>query len=213
MGRISGTSGAGKLTYTLDSLHPHTDLSVFNIDPISGQLVAAHILDYENSTVYYIEIRALHATSIRHTQRMAVLVEIRIGDTNDNAPYWPHNILHIEISERAALGRKVHNLSASDPDEGLNGELRYVLISERPPTGSFAVESLTGALTLTRFLDREECSEITVVLKAEDQALPWERRAATLTIRVVVLDENDNDPAFLAPAITIVPIASNIFSG
>lgn len=184
---------------------------VFDVDHISGQLVVAGPIDRESMSEYQLEIHALDSSSVGNPQSMAVSVIIEIEDVNDNPPRWPCDPILIEVSEGALVGSTLFNLTASDLDQGPNGELRYGLVSETPFTGSFAVDSLAGGLILMKPLDHEERSEFTLVLKAEDRALPNERLIATISARLVVLDLNDNDPHFVIPnePTTVIDISSD----
>ncbi|EFN78559.1 Protein dachsous [Harpegnathos saltator] len=213
VGSVSGAGPAGRVAFTLDSLTPISEFPAFDVDRSSGQLVVAHSLDRENVSEYHLEIRALDTTSIGNPQSIAVSVKIIIEDANDNPPRWPQDPITVRVSERAAIGSTIYNLTASDLDSGLNGELRYGLVAEFPSTCSFAVDSLTGALTLAKSLDREERAEYTLILKASDRAPPGEQLASTVTARIIVLDQNDNDPVFVAPESTKIAVASNLQPG
>ncbi|XP_070151025.1 protein dachsous isoform X3 [Polyergus mexicanus] len=207
---VSGAGPAGRVAFTLDSLTPISEFPAFDVDRSSGQLVVAHSLDRENVSEYHLEIRALDTTSIGNPQSIAVSVKIVIEDANDNAPKWPQDPITIRVSERAAIGSTIYNLMASDLDSGLNGDLRYSLVDEFPSKGCFAVDSLTGALMLAKQLDREERADYTLILKASDRAPPGEQLASTVTARIIVLDQNDNDPVFVAPESTKIAVASNL---
>lgn len=213
VGSVSGAGPAGRVAFTLNLLTPMSEFPAFDVDRSSGQLVVAHSLDRENVSEYHLEIRALDTTSIGNPQSIAVSVKVLIEDANDNPPRWPQDPITVRVPERAAIGSTIYNLTASDMDSGLNGELRYSLVAEFPPKGSFAVDSLTGALTLAKSLDREERTEYTLILKASDRASPGEQLASTVTARIIVLDENDNDPVFVAPEFTKIAVASNLQPG
>lgn len=213
VGSVSGAGPAGRVAFTLDSLTPISEFPAFDVDRSSGQLVVAHSLDRENVSEYHLEIRALDTTSIGNPQSIAVSVKIAIEDANDNPPRWPQDPITVRVSERAAIGSTIYNLTAIDLDSGLNGDLRYGLVAEFPPRDSFAVDSLTGALTLAKPLDREERAEYTLILKASDRAPPGERLASTVTARIVVLDQNDNDPIFVAPESTKIAVTPDLLPG
>ena len=213
MGSVSGAGPAGRVAFTLDSLTPASEFPAFDVDRSSGQLVVAHSLDRENVSEYHLEIRALDTTSIGNPQSIAVSVKIVIEDANDNPPRWPQDPITVRVSERAVIGSTIYNLTAVDLDSGLNGDLRYGLVAEFPSGGSFAVDSLTGALTLARPLDREERAEYTLILKASDRAPPGEQLASTVTARIVVLDQNDNDPVFVAPESAKVAVTPDLLPG
>ncbi|KOC69013.1 Protein dachsous [Habropoda laboriosa] len=213
VGSVSGAGPAGRVAFTLDSLTPVSEFPAFDVDRSSGQLVVAHSLDRENVSEYHLEIRALDTTSIGNPQSIAVSVKIIIEDANDNPPRWPQDPITVRVSERAVIGSTIYNLTATDLDSGLNGELRYCLVAEFPSRGSFAVDSLTGALTLARPLDREERAEYTLILRASDRAPPGEQLASTVTARIIVLDQNDNDPVFVAPESTKVTVTPDLLPG
>ncbi|XP_011702382.1 PREDICTED: protein dachsous [Wasmannia auropunctata] len=213
VGLVSGAGPTGRVAFTLDSLTPISEFPAFDVDRSSGQLVVAHSLDRENVSEYHLEIRALDTTSLGNPQSIAVSVKIIIEDANDNPPSWPDDPITVKVSEAAAIGSTIYNLTASDLDSGLNGELRYGLVSEFPSKGCFAVDSLTGALTLAKQLDREETEEHILILKASDRALPGEQLASTVTARIVVIDDNDNDPVFVAPEFNKINVASNLPTG
>ncbi|XP_043275880.1 protein dachsous [Venturia canescens] len=213
VGSVSGTGPAGHVAFTLNSLTPLAEFASFDVDRGSGQLVVAHSLDRENVSEYHLDIRALDTTSIGNPQSIAVSVKIVIEDANDNAPEWPQDPMTIRVSEGSIIGSTIYNLSASDRDSGPNGDLTYDLVSEFPATGSFAVDLLTGALTLAKSLDREERSDYTLVLRASDCAPIAERLATTVTARVIVLDQNDNDPVFVAPEIITIPANADFIPG
>lgn len=125
MGSVA-RAGEGRMAFTLSSLTPLDAQPAFDVDRGSGQLVVAHSLDRENVSEYHLEVRALDTSSLGNPQSIAVSVKIVIEDANDNAPRWPADPLVIEVSEGATIGSTIYNLSASDLDSGLNGDLRYV---------------------------------------------------------------------------------------
>ncbi|XP_018368826.1 PREDICTED: protein dachsous [Trachymyrmex cornetzi] len=213
VGSVSGAGPAGRVAFTLDSLTPVSEFPAFDVDRSSGQLVVAHSLDRENVSEYHLQIRALDTTSLGNPQSIAVSVKIIIEDANDNPPSWPQDPIIVLVSETTAIGSTIYNLTASDLDSGLNGELRYGLVAEFPAKGCFTVDSLTGALTLAKQLDREEIMQHTLILKASDRALPGEQLASTVTAKIIVLDENDNDPVFVAPEFTKINVPSNLLPG
>ena len=184
VGSVSGAGPAGRVAFTLDSLTPISEFPAFDVDRSSGQLVVAHSLDRENVSEYHLEIRALDTTSIGNPQSIAVSVKIAIEDANDNPPRWPQDPITVRVSERAAIGSTIYNLTAVDLDSGLNGDLRYGLVAEFPP-----------------------------ILKASDRAPPGERLASTVTARIIVLDQNDNDPIFVAPESTKIPVTPDLLPG
>lgn len=206
------------VTYTLTSLAPDSSSTdgldgngiegssgaSLDVARGSGALVVAGRLDRERVAEYRLEVRALDTGlgSSSHPQSSAVSVRVEVLDVNDNAPAWPADPITLTVREDAPLGSALWNLTALDPDQGANGEVRYSLVRSWPPTDSapFAVDPLTGTVTLSASLDYEQVHEYTLVVRAIDQAPnATDRLSSTMTARVRVEDANDNAPEFVSP--------------
>ncbi|XP_054998226.1 protocadherin gamma-C3 isoform X19 [Sorex araneus] len=123
--------------------------------------------------------------------------EVVLQDINDNDPAFPTREMKLEISEAVAPGTRFPLESAHDPDVGSNSLQTY----ELSPSEYFVLRVHTredgtkyAELVLERALDREQEPSFQLVLTALDGGTPG--RSASLTIRITVLDANDNAPAF-----------------
>ncbi|XP_059949477.1 protocadherin gamma-C3 isoform X2 [Mesoplodon densirostris] len=123
--------------------------------------------------------------------------EVVIQDINDNNPSFPTREMKLEISEAVAPGTRFPLESAHDPDVGSNSLQTYELSRNE----YFALRVQTredstkyAELVLERALDREREPDLQLVLTALDGGTP--ARSASLPIRIVVLDANDNAPTF-----------------
>ncbi|RZF35896.1 hypothetical protein LSTR_LSTR014799 [Laodelphax striatellus] len=211
--RKTGAAG-GHVMYTLTSLSPAE--SAFDMDRSSGALVVARQLDRETRPEHRLEVRALDTSTSSNPQSSAVLVRVDITDVNDNAPRWERDPVVIAVPEDAAVGAAVGNFSATDADAGPNGELRYFLDSVEPENGrsKFAVDRLTGSLTLLEGVDFESVARYTLVVSVKDQAVnESERLTTSLTAVVEVQDTNDNAPEFLAPSDHSIHLGENLEAG
>ncbi|NXR08105.1 PCDGE protein, partial [Semnornis frantzii] len=98
-----------------------------------------------------------------------------------------------------AAAAPVLRVLARDADAGANGRVSYWLeggsAGTAPPPVS--VESRSGALYAQRSFDYEQCREFTVAIRAQDGGVP--SRSSTATVRIFVLDRNDNAPRVLWP--------------
>ncbi|XP_023814921.1 protocadherin beta-16-like [Oryzias latipes] len=124
-------------------------------------------------------------------------VTVEILDINDNTPFFPNPVIRFETSESATVGSKYPIESAVDPDVGLNALQNYVL----SPNNYFVLKQHTNPdgskyaeLVLQRPLDREEQPSLLLKVIAADGGTP--QRSGTVNINVLVLDANDNAPAF-----------------
>jgi len=191
--------------YSLTSASPrnpygaHTD--AFDIDKSSGSLVVARSLDRETQAEFRLEVRALDNSASNNPQSSAVTIRVEVEDVNDNAPKWPSNPILLELSEDMPVSSVVSNITATDADFGPNADMRYSLVKTFPQSSTFAVDSLTGIVTLNAALDFEQVREHIVVVRATDQPLNASERLSTaVTFIVKVLDANDFAPVFVSPS-------------
>lgn len=116
------------------------------------------------------------------------VVRVRVVDTNDLDPFFAPSRYTFVVEEDAPLHRSVGRVRAEDADEGVNGEIYYRLLG--PTEGAtFAVDPVTGELTLTRPLDfREKPTHDLVVAAADRGAKPdyANRQADTATVHIKV---------------------------
>ncbi|ROL53906.1 Protocadherin-15 [Anabarilius grahami] len=86
------------------------------------------------------------------------------------------------------------SLGATDLDLGINGQVRYRLVSH---TDIFRI-STDGSIFTAVPLDREERAQYDLVVQASDGAK--DPRRTTITLSIKVLDVDDNSPVFSQPA-------------
>uniref|UniRef100_A0A3P9IJJ4 Cadherin domain-containing protein n=1 Tax=Oryzias latipes TaxID=8090 RepID=A0A3P9IJJ4_ORYLA len=124
-------------------------------------------------------------------------IEIEILDTNDNAPQFRRDAIHLDISESTPKGERFSLSNAVDPDVGSNSVKTYHLSANE----YFNIEVQTGRdgtkfadLILKKTLDREQQAVHNLTLTAVDGGKP--ARSGTASVIVHVLDTNDNKPTF-----------------
>ncbi|NXG24196.1 PCDBG protein, partial [Grallaria varia] len=123
--------------------------------------------------------------------------EVEVRDVNDNSPVFPEKEMVLKILETASPGSRFPLESAQDKDVGSNGLQNYSLGSN--PHFSLVIGAGKDGvklveLVLQRQLDREEQGELNLLLTATDGGSP--PRSGTAQVRIVVVDANDNIPAF-----------------
>ncbi|XP_051869367.1 protocadherin gamma-A11-like isoform X19 [Pristis pectinata] len=124
-------------------------------------------------------------------------IEVEILDINDNAPQFPKNEFHLEISELAAPGSRFPLESAYDPDVGTNSLQTYRLATNQYfvlDVQSRSGDSKLPVLVMERTPDREHQSTLQLLLTALDGGIP--ERSGTAQIIIRILDANDNVPTF-----------------
>uniref|UniRef100_A0A286XUB6 Protocadherin beta 15 n=1 Tax=Cavia porcellus TaxID=10141 RepID=A0A286XUB6_CAVPO len=123
--------------------------------------------------------------------------ELLVGDINDHSPEFPEKEMTLKISENSPPGTVFLLKKAQDLDVGINNIQNYNI----SPNFHFHVSIRNQGddrkhpeLVLDKELDREEQSEFRLTLTALDGGSP--PRSGTAKIRVLVMDVNDNAPAF-----------------
>ncbi|NXO74701.1 PCDBD protein, partial [Phainopepla nitens] len=162
------------------------------------QLVTVRALDREQTARYVLRVTAADAGSPPLTSTHTFSVDI--SDVNDNAPVFNQSSYTMYVRENNAPTLLVGAVSAADADAGLNAKVTYSLAAaaERPPCSCISVNSENGHVFVLRALDYERLRQTEVTVSASDAGSPPLR--ANVSVRLVVLDENDNAPVVLYPA-------------
>ncbi|NXC23609.1 PCDGH protein, partial [Campylorhamphus procurvoides] len=174
------------------------------------KLIIASALDREQVSAYNITITARDRGSPALWSRTELVLEV--SDVNDNAPVFSEAAYSAYVWENNAAGALVLRVSAWDADAGANGRVSYWLAGGSAGAAGAAplvsVEARSGAVYAQRSFDYEQCREFALTLRAQDGGAP--ARSSTATLRVFVLDQNDNAPRVLwpAPAAAAAPAAA-----
>ncbi|XP_060945234.1 protocadherin-8 [Limanda limanda] len=128
---------------------------------------------------------------------------IRVTDENDNRPLFSKTLYEVSVLENNIPGSYVTTVVARDPDVGKNAKVSYKLldseVSGSPVSTYVSVDSLSGSLFTLRSFDYEALQQIELVIQAEDRgSTPL---SSTSTIRIRVVDQNDNYPFFTFPVL------------
>ncbi|NXQ51719.1 PCDGM protein, partial [Anthoscopus minutus] len=164
-------------------------------------LVTNGPLDREKASGYNITVRAVDSGSPqRATQKTFYL---SIADVNDNAPNFSSPFDTAHIPENSLPGTSVFSVSASDPDEGSNARLSYSILDngmqDVPISTYFRIDQDNGTIYTVRALDYEQDKVFQVPVEVKDAGSP--ALSSTAVVHVFVLDENDNAPNIVYPAV------------
>ncbi|XP_039934087.1 protocadherin beta-15-like [Hirundo rustica] len=190
-------SGAnGKISCALE------DQLLFSLRPAYKnyyELVTVSALDREETAQYVLSVTAADAGSPPLTTTQTFTVDV--SDVNDNAPVFSQTSYTMYVRENNVPTVFVGAVSAADADVGLNAKVTYSLApaqaAERPRCSCISVNSENGHVFVLRPLDYEHLRQTEVTVVASDAGSPPLR--ANVTVRLVVLDENDNAPLVLYP--------------
>ncbi|KAG7999610.1 Protein dachsous, partial [Nibea albiflora] len=150
-----------------------------------GEFTTKVKLDYDDAPHNY----SVAITISDGVNSDSATVEIQVTDINDNGPVFASSSVTISVPEDKEIGSNVTDVPATDKDSSFNKEIRYSL---RGGEGKFAVDPVSGMVTVAGALDRETKTEYDLLVVAEDQGRP--ARTATASLLVQVSDVNDNAP-------------------
>lgn len=152
-------------------------------------LETTETLDYEKTQEYDLVVVARNARDLV----IKTFLKVQVLDENDNAPVFQQSLLKLSVEENNPPNTFLVQLQATDQDSEGSGEVVYLLGGDAP--GIFALDRVTGILTVTESLDREEKETYRFIVRAVDQGTP--RRESIATVILTVQDRNDNSPRFL----------------
>uniref|UniRef100_A0A8C0UCD3 Protocadherin beta-4-like n=2 Tax=Cyanistes caeruleus TaxID=156563 RepID=A0A8C0UCD3_CYACU len=174
------------------------------------ELVTVSALDREETARYILRVTAADAGSPPLTSTQTFTVDI--SDVNDNAPVFNQTSYTMYVRENNVPTVFVGAVSAADADVGLNGKVSYSLAAvqaaEGPWCSCVSVNSENGHVFVLRPLDYERLRQTEVTVSASDAGSPPLR--ANVSVRLVVLDENDNAPLVLYPGQDSSPASSEL---
>lgn len=172
----------GVITYRLT-----TDFDgSFEIDADSGEIFTTTKLDRESVANYEILVEAVDQGMPQRTGTASVLVSVL--DKNDNPPRFSR-LFSVNVTENAEIGTFVIKVTSSDLDSDENANATYSFTEN--PGNKFSIDAISGNVTVTEHLDREEQDEYVLKVAAFDGA--WRAETA---LTITIQDQNDNAPEF-----------------
>ncbi|XP_055064628.2 protocadherin alpha-2 isoform X5 [Misgurnus anguillicaudatus] len=120
---------------------------------------------------------------------------INVMDVNDNNPVFSRPLYKVKLKENAAAGSKVTSVSASDLDEGINGEIIYSFVGHGKKQDLFTILPATGDIMVNGHVDYEVNPAIELRIQARDKGSP--PKSTQCKVLIEVFDENDNAPEIM----------------
>uniref|UniRef100_A0A8C6X8V9 Protocadherin gamma subfamily C, 3 n=1 Tax=Naja naja TaxID=35670 RepID=A0A8C6X8V9_NAJNA len=187
----------GKVTCHLENDTP------FKILPFSNnyyKLLIDRPLDRERISKYNITITAIDKGTPPLSANKTIVLQI--SDINDNAPAFEKASYSIYVPENNPSGASIFQIQAFDPDLDQNSHITYSIltsnIEELPISSYISIHSETGIIYAQRSFDYEQFREFQLQVKAQDGGSP--PLSSNVTVRVFILDQNDNSPQILSPS-------------
>ncbi|XP_069876618.1 cadherin-23 [Dipodomys merriami] len=171
----------------------------FAIDSARGIVTVIRELDYETTQGYQLTVNATDQDKTRPLSTLANLAII-ITDIQDMDPIFINLPYSTNIYEHSPPGTTVRVITAVDQDKGRPRGIGYTIISGNT-NSIFALDYISGALTLNGLLDRENpLYSHGFILTVKGTELNDDRTPSdatvTTTFNILVIDINDNAPEF-----------------
>ncbi|XP_046579033.1 protocadherin Fat 4-like [Haliotis rubra] len=171
------------------SVVPQGNISdIFYLGPSSGLISLRTFLEGGTINVYQFNVIVSDQSQPAKTDRATVIVNIlrdSFAPTFVREPYSTNVVFNVPIDTN------IFNVEATDRD--LQGSIVYETIGYLAGPGYFAVDSRTGAVTVTASLTTDTSSSYVLGVMAYDSARPLQKDYANLTIEV---NRNPNPPVF-----------------
>ncbi|NWU61073.1 DSG1A protein, partial [Pterocles burchelli] len=186
---------------------------IFVVNPRTGEINITSIVDREVTPVFVIRCFAKHSVTGADLEPPLEL-RVRVLDINDNPPVFSQAVFTGSIEESSMDNTLVMKIIATDADEPnhLNSKIAFKIESQEPSgPPMFIMNKYTGELHLANYLDREQHSSYTLVVKASDRDGAADGISSLCSCNVKVIDVNDNFPT-LAQSSFSASISENSLS-
>ncbi|XP_030621263.1 protocadherin alpha-3-like [Chanos chanos] len=129
---------------------------------------------------------------------------VQLSDVNDNSPEFTQNPLELYLAENNTPGSSIFSVSASDKDLNENAVISYQIIrgngAQNDMTSFLSINSENGNIHALKSFDFETIKAFNFQVVATDSGTP--PLSSNVTVKVFILDENDNAPVILSPVNT-----------
>ncbi|XP_078405892.1 protocadherin alpha-C2-like [Cetorhinus maximus] len=175
------------------------------------KLITSGLLDRETTPLYNIPILAWDSGSPPLSSNKTI--QISVSDINDNAPRFARPAYTVYVMENNAPGVSIFAVTAFDPDLDQNSYVSYSFtgnLQESPAYINLKLNSMNGTIYALRSFDYEQVKNFQIQVQARDAGVP--PLSNSVTLNVIILDQNDNAPVIISPsaqsglaAVEIVP--------
>ncbi|XP_064829725.1 protocadherin beta-15-like isoform X8 [Oncorhynchus masou masou] len=195
-------------SYTLE----RNENFVLNVNTkTGGRKYAELVLDKELDREQQHELKLLLTAVDGGTPQRSgtVVIHVTVLDANDNAPVFNQAVYKASLPENSPLDTVVVTVSATDADDGANGEVTYNFdhVSDEY-VHLFSLDHKTGEVRIIGKVDYEEASSYELQIRAKDGA----GLTSYSFLIIEITDVNDNAPVIYLQSLTN-PIPENASPG
>ncbi|XP_068613929.1 protocadherin gamma-A12-like [Brachionichthys hirsutus] len=183
------------------------DNFILAVDNNKVELVLENKLDREKQREINLLLTALDGGSPQRSG--TVVIHVTVLDANDNAPVFSQAVYKASLPENSPLDTVVVRVSATDADEGVNGDVTYHFGHVSDEDGHvFSIDPKTGLIRVTGEIDFEESRSFEMRIQAKDGL----GLTSYAKLVIDVTDMNDNAPVIFLKSL-INPVPENVSPG
>ncbi|GAB6027296.1 hypothetical protein CHUAL_001579 [Chamberlinius hualienensis] len=178
-----------KLNYELLGTHA----SSFSLNKDIGVIKNGGIKSKGGPKTYHIDVKVSDEGKPSLSSKTTIEVNLLPSRNFPVFNQQGQQLLSFQLSESEPRGKMITTVSATSPKSGPSSEIRYSVAGGNVGD-TFAVDSLSGRLTVSGILDYETTSQYELWIQASDSDIPPMR--SVMAVNITILDANDNKPVF-----------------
>ncbi|XP_034399772.1 protocadherin beta-15-like [Cyclopterus lumpus] len=179
------------------------DHFILSADGNTIELVLEKELDREKQQEINLLLTALDGGSPQRSG--TVVIHVTVLDANDNAPVFSQAVYKASLPENSPVDTVVVTVSATDADEGVNGDVTYEFGHVTDDVKKiFSIDRKVGEIRVIGIVDYETTTSFEIRVKAKDGL----GLSSYAKIIISITDANDNAPVVNLKSITN-PIAED----
>ncbi|XP_070769965.1 uncharacterized protein [Enoplosus armatus] len=180
---------------------------ILMIDANKVELVLENKLDRETQREIDLPLTAVDGGSPQRSG--TVMIHVTVLDANDNAPVFSQTVYKASLPENSPLDTVVVTVSATDADDGVNGEVTYDFghVSETDEK-LFSIDAKTGEIRVIGTMDFEKKNSFELRVMAKDGL----GLSSYAKVYIDLTDVNDNAPVIYLKSLSN-PIPENVSPG
>ncbi|XP_077387719.1 protocadherin gamma-A12-like isoform X46 [Festucalex cinctus] len=175
---------------------------ILAVDNNKVELVLENKLDREKQSEMNLLLTALDGGSAQKSG--TVVIHVKVLDANDNAPVFSKAVYKASLPENSPPETIIIKVSATDADEGVNGDVTYDFGHVSDENNLFAIDPTTGEIKLTGLIDFEAIVSFEIKVEAKDGL----GLTSYAKVMIDISDVNDNAPVINLMSLTN-PVAEN----
>ncbi|XP_042294221.1 cadherin-5 [Sceloporus undulatus] len=198
VGKIKSTIQNPNAKYVLEGEGAGT---LFRVNDHTGDVAVNERLDREKKAVYQLKALIIDRNTNQYLEPPSTF-QIVVLDDNDNAPVFEQKVFNGSVAEMSALGTSVTKVTAVDADDPTIHGHTDVFYKVIQGNQYFRIDKFGTIYTAAPDMDREKNSTYTIVIEAMDGKGLHSAESGTATVRIRLIDINDNFPTFRRDSFT-----------